>query len=500
MSDEKCKQKIIKMLTKMALEPQLLKRNVLEILTIPIAEAFLELNKTPFGYYVLAKAHEVNLDYESAVLAFNEVANLEPSSKLLEDLHLLDINILRRHLRNNNARIHKIDITYLGKDYRGMIATGKINKGEPLIEIPLDMCITMTNALKNEYNSKLNRIEINLSSREHTYMALELLCIKSNKKHKCTPYIRCLPKSFDSMPSWFDKDMLGLLKGSYALVYLYLRKHRVEQDYRHILAVFPELPYSLEEYIWARNAVISRIYQIKYNGKDETVMVPFADLANHSSKTNTHWRAEGNKFVVVAIEKIKQGATIYETYGPKSNYRFFVNYGFTIEDNADEQVAVIMDSTIHNMLDLELYRRDINCLLHIDQAKSIFSLSYKIDKVYMDMIKYTTQLLKFAGKTPTTNDVLTYIHFSMKRSLDRFEKTLDDDIHALDFYDIDFNTRNCLVQTSGEKKVLIFHMELISILVNKIPQVSSEKTQGILKLQKNLYNEIDRYVTEVLAG
>lgn len=64
-------------------------------------------------------------------------------------------------------------------------------------------------------------------------------------------------------------------------------------------------------------------------------MVPFADMFNHAELFNCHWFYDDEKdgFLVVADEDIKANDELFDSYGEKPNYRFFLHYGFLFEDS-----------------------------------------------------------------------------------------------------------------------------------------------------------------------
>ena len=74
----------------------------------------------------------------------------------------------------------------------------------------------------------------------------------------------------------------------------------------------------------------SRIFGIKVDGVDTGAFVPYADMLNHRWPKQTSWfyDEKRNGFVIEACDDIKRGEQIYDSYGRKSNAKFFMNYGF----------------------------------------------------------------------------------------------------------------------------------------------------------------------------
>jgi hypothetical protein len=44
-----------------------------------------------------------------------------------------------------------------------------------------------------------------------------------------------------------------------------------------------------------------------------------------------------NGFVIIANKAISRGEQVFDSYGRKCNSRFFVNYGFTLDQNEDNE-------------------------------------------------------------------------------------------------------------------------------------------------------------------
>ena len=86
-------------------------------------------------------------------------------------------------------------------------------------------------------------------------------------------------------------------------------------------------------------AVSSRIFGIKVHGKKTDCFCPLADMLNHRRPRQTQWfySDEQESFVIQAIEDINAGDEIYDSYGKKCNSRFFLNYGFIVEKNENNE-------------------------------------------------------------------------------------------------------------------------------------------------------------------
>lgn len=118
----------------------------------------------------------------------------------------------------------------------------------------------------------------------------------------------------------------------------------IEYDYKLIGKVEPEFQqrYSLEEFSKMRMIVSSRIFGIKINGKKTDCLCPLADMLNHYRPRQTQWfySDELDSFVIQSINEINPNEEIFDSYGKKCNSRFFLNYGFIVENNDSNEVQI----------------------------------------------------------------------------------------------------------------------------------------------------------------
>lgn len=76
--------------------------------------------------------------------------------------------------------------------------------------------------------------------------------------------------------------------------------------------------------------VASRIFGIQINGHKTDAFVAYADMLNHRRPRQTSWQYCDKRqgFIIEALEDIKRGEQIFDSYGKKCNTRFLLNYGF----------------------------------------------------------------------------------------------------------------------------------------------------------------------------
>ena len=102
--------------------------------------------------------------------------------------------------------------------------------------------------------------------------------------------------------------------------------------------------FSLKEYGEIRMMVASRIFGIDIEGIKTDGFVAYADMLNHKRPRQTSWTYSDERggFIIEAVEDIRRGDQVYDSYGKKCNTRFLLNYGFiNLENDANEFPIVV---------------------------------------------------------------------------------------------------------------------------------------------------------------
>ena len=77
------------------------------------------------------------------------------------------------------------------------------------------------------------------------------------------------------------------------------------------------------------------------DGVKTEILVPFADMLNHKRPRQSVWTYDDDtqSFVIRSLTALRSGEQLFDSYGRKSNSRYLLNYGFTVEDNRDPIVG-----------------------------------------------------------------------------------------------------------------------------------------------------------------
>ena len=65
-------------------------------------------------------------------------------------------------------------------------------------------------------------------------------------------------------------------------------------------------------------------------------------MLNHKRPKQTTWTYTDEKkgFIIEAVDEIKRGEQVYDSYGKKCNSRFFLNYGFIVDNNDANEIPL----------------------------------------------------------------------------------------------------------------------------------------------------------------
>ncbi len=437
----------------------------------------------------------------------------------------LFINFLKE-LYKFNSFFPKLEIHFYTDDYRGVIAKNDIYKNEIIMTIPKECLISLETVLNTRYGKTIGEFMYKeLNSPKHCLLSSFLLYEEKNKKYKY--YFDLLPKDYSNFPIFYKKNELDYLRGSPFLDQIIEKKEDMKNDYNKLCEYLPNFnQFSFSKFCKARVLISSRIFGISINRKKTDVLVPFADLLNHKRPKQTQWYYDDNidSFVIQAIEDIKEGSEIFDSYGKKTNARFLLNYGFCLEDNdTSEYLLSINFNEKYPLFDVKKkifkneyeYNYKINrnfCLNNNFYESQIVELlgflrfilyDGDINKLYNIINSNENEMEINIFYIPVINKeleikVLKHLHSLCKKSLAKYPTTFEQDQNS-NKNNISFNLRNCLLLLMNEKTVLSYYMYFCEYCINLL-KLKSQKE--ILEKISNDYKyndcEFDFYIQEVI--
>lgn len=259
-------------------------------------------------------------------------------------------------VKNDNLRMFE-------KNSRGLYSTKDIQKGSIIMQIPSKYLLELSiveKIIKDDFNNSNSSIA--------AYLLLESL----NEKSKWKKYLDTFPKDLSEYIHYYKKDKMQLLNHSSIMC---KESRNIKDVMEEIISEgkifyeslknknklpkgYIEIKDFLQLFMKFRIYVDSRAFNYRKHNNDESALVPYADLLNHSNKSNTYWYFDDKKdsFIVQATEDIAKNSEIFDSYGSKSNVQLVIYYGFSIKNNPHSQLAFTYKNnliTLNKKSDLE---------------------------------------------------------------------------------------------------------------------------------------------------
>jgi hypothetical protein len=247
-------------------------------------------------------------------------------------------------LREHGATFPHLEIRSYSPSQRGVHVVQDIFQHSIVITIPYRLLITdLMGKTECEYGRQAfdpNKLA-KFSSLAIIAVVLYIMDTMRQPDHFFTPYYTSLPSDYSNFPVfWSEAQLTNWLCGSPIIQDIRDRCESMRQDFNEICRVVPGFQdeYEFEDFLKIRSAVGSRNFGIQVNEQKRTSMVPLADMLNHFRPRQTSWTfdAHRNAFTVTTLTSLYSGQALLDSYGRKSNSRFLLHYGFTLEENREE--------------------------------------------------------------------------------------------------------------------------------------------------------------------
>lgn len=410
----------------------------------------------------------------------NDIKNLK-NFEYEDNISKKNFEKLKDWLVIENSFLDNIQIKFHTNDNREIISNKEINLNESVLEISLKCMMTTELGKKTEIGKEVIDKNLNLYSK-HNWISFILLENLYKSDSIWRAYIDILPKRFDNVPIFFKKYYLNMLKGCTCLSKIVSKIDILQSEYKYLfnnLETFKK--YRLSEYIWARTVVITRIYGIVVDGIKTQALVPFADMLNHNSNPDTQWFFDDvNKvFKIISKKKFSANVPIYDSYGKKCNSRFFVNYGFVLDNNLENTVRYVFDLKSEEVSGLKYKKKFLDdssnkthILGKIEQNRSNFNifLSKVRYLVCDDNIFFDKPLTTFLVPISLKNEIKT-LKYIMRLCINHIKKyssstknDLDIVINPLHKHNRKYsNVRNCIIMRYGEKLIYDYYIKMATI-------------------------------------
>ena len=418
---------------------------------------------------------------------------------------------------------------FYSPEYRAIHAMSRVEKDEDIVFIPHDYIMTSDVAKASEIGQKIISSKVDLRSK-HSYLAAYLLQEREiGSKSRWHVYISILPRKFETIPLFFNDTQRKELIGSISLKKIDDRLESLRLEYESICNSVPEFNrFSLEDFIWARLVVITRIFGLVIDDIKTDGLVPMSDMLNHKRPRETKWTYSQKKrgFLITSLQIIPENGEIFDSYGRKCNSRFFVNYGFSLEINADNE-ALMKFELPKNDPQYAIKARHLGFNIQDSNSRDIVKKDFQIPMQYKEkkvkeafsflrvlhaqgnefLIISSADGLRLEDIPPLSirneKQVLTSLAVSATKSLKKFPTTLEYDNQLLkneELYPKFTNQRNSVLMRRGEKEVLTFYVDLMKTCLSLFKMKFKDLKIKLRKDKKFKDNEspLMQYVNHVV--
>ena len=471
--------------------------------------------------YQLQVLNYINMfDLDSAKFIFKECQALSKDNQ--KNNEILSLIISEENKYNNNTKkypqysiyikfmqtfyklglyLNKVEIGFNSDCNRFCKATADIYDKDILIRVPLDALMTLDLARGTHMGKFFTpQLEKKLNSPHHSLLSTFMLTeLDKGVNSKWKYYFDFLPVSYNNFPTFYGEKELSLLKGTQFLELIKKKKREMKEDYDLLTNIIPGYTkYDFNLFKKMREVISSRVFGVTIKGKKNDIIAPYADMLNHKRPRQTHWNFddESNSFIIRGVSNVKKGQEVFDSYGIKCNSRFLLNYGFTVENNEDNEFKIILILNESSPLFKEKmiflggknYTKKFSLVINNAESKITPFFSF------LRFILYSKSNFKDVNTSKpisVENEIILFnkIKELMKNYLSKYPTTLEYDIDYLNKNrkKMDFNEYNCYIIRIGEKKILNYYLNM----ANDILQLLNMNKSDVKKLFKNMGDKID---------
>ena len=251
-------------------------------------------------------------------------------------------------LNKNGVNSENIKLIEIENEERSLVTRKNLRYGDDFILIPKKLLIRSTEIERSDIGQIILDLFSNSSTLTKNIINITIFIILSKKgyygeKTFWDPYYEILPKNVKHIPIFWTKE-LYYLKGSPLLLEIRDIAKSTRAEYNKIKkseVPLNEFKITFNEYKKIRALISSRNFNLIIDGKKTTTMVPLADMLNHNPKSDTVWTYNNKlkSYQMSMINNVKKGKEVSDSYGLKTNDKYFLYYGFLL-NNAGVQIKV----------------------------------------------------------------------------------------------------------------------------------------------------------------
>lgn len=310
----------------------------------------------------------------------------------------------------------KDNIKLFNRPQRGIYSTTDIKKNQIIIKIKSKYLL--------EYNAIYKLYPIDDIEERNSLVAFYILKLYLDKDEWFEPYIKSFPENIDEyLYYWSNNKLKQINNTSIVTTGFYNYYSHVDSmdfdwsiiyDYIEANEIFDKtytFDYLHDLFIRFRILVGSRIFGYEKYGIDESGMIPYIDMINHSFTSNTTWYFDNSIdcFILQAVNDIAKGEEIVDDYGDKSNVNLLLFYGFTLSDNPYPVLRINISKLLNetNNDELEQTEQTYELSLNFDLTEIINTIN--IDKLNVKLDEIKKHHINFLDKITDNNILNIYL-------------------------------------------------------------------------------------------
>src|SRR6218665_91419 len=379
---------------------------------------------------------------------------------------------LLRWLEAGGAPFPKLRVVRQGNGERAVVAQVDIAPGEVVLQVPLSHMLTLELARTSEIGRRIQS-ELNPDN-EDLYLASFLLQERHQEGSFWKPFLDSLPEAFPHLPLFYGETERAHLKGWLELTLLEFQAQSLQNDYQQLREKVPGYErFTLDEFVWARLSVSSRLFGVKKGGLLGPCLVPLADMLNHRRPPDVLWETseDGRFFEMTAQNAVAAGDEVHDSYGAKSNDLMLLHFGFVTERNEQDEIflslcipegdalAAMKQSLL--ALPSPTTPRPFKVPRKLDHASSQLMFSFlRIAHATPEEIMILANRLIGGAKTidplgvANEERVLRALAAACEARLAGFDTSFEEDERLLREDTLAPNARNCVLRRREEKRLL----------------------------------------------
>lgn len=300
------------------------------------------------AWWRLGKCYEAQSDWNRAFEAYVRIWRHEDARQRLHAIRGLVMGPNLTALETCLATPANFCIATL-RGVRGAVSNATMRQGDTVIAIRYADLVTVTSGRNTAWGRALQKVEKKIPEAFAVYLVFAL--VQRLLQNPNDPYMLSLPSNTENLPMFWPKKLLDVLGPSHIRHEILQRRQHALDNYELVKTHAPGFTKNIHRGQWLHLValVASRNFTIRPKGRVERVMVPFADMLNHSTTPNTKWSYDDNTstFQVRATQDVDIGDVLYDSYGDRDNGLLMSVYGFSQHKNPRDRVRIAKGIYLH---------------------------------------------------------------------------------------------------------------------------------------------------------